>query len=175
MARHLMRLPDGLYLSSFKCLSRFTVNCVLSYGGPFPYVDGLALRATRNIGVITTEHRPAVDKKSRYTLEKLMRLFAVMTINFSIVPLRIGSLLGVLFSIVGVGGSIYVISEKLKNPAMPVGWPSLIVAVLILSGAQLLILGIIGEYLGQMFLTLNGTPQYTVRNVVEEKAPAFGD
>ncbi|TAL18182.1 glycosyltransferase [bacterium] len=174
-ARKLMNLPEGLYLSSFKCLSRFTVDCVLSYGGPFPYVDGLALRATRNIGVLFTEHRPTVKKKSGYTVEKLMKLFAVMTINFSVVPLRIGSILGVLFSIVGLGGSVYVIAEKLKNPAMPVGWPSLIVAILILSGAQLLILGVIGEYLGQMFLTLNGTPQYIVRNVVEEKAPGCGD
>jgi undecaprenyl-phosphate 4-deoxy-4-formamido-L-arabinose transferase len=174
-ARKLMNLPEGLYLSSFKCLSRFAVDSVLSYGGPFPYVDGLALRATRNIGVLFTEHRPTARKKSGYTVEKLLKLFAVMSINFSVVPLRIASLLGLLFSLVGLGGSIYVIAEKLENPAMPVGWPSLIVTVLILSGAQLLILGIIGEYLGQMFLTLNGTPQYIVRNVVEEKAPGCGD
>jgi undecaprenyl-phosphate 4-deoxy-4-formamido-L-arabinose transferase len=169
MARRLMRLPDGLYLSSFKCLSRFAVEQVTAYRGPFPYVDGLALRATRNIGVVETGHDPSRKERSGYTLAKLFRLWGAMAVNFSILPLRIATLLGALFSLGGVGGAVYVVVEKSRNPALPVGWPSLIVAVLLLSGVQLLILGVIGEYLGQLVLTVNGTPQYVVRQVVEHR------
>jgi undecaprenyl-phosphate 4-deoxy-4-formamido-L-arabinose transferase len=175
MARALMKLPEGLYLSSFKCLSRFTVNQVLSYTGPFPYVDGLALRSTRNIGVVKTLHESSRKKGSGYTLGKLFRLWGAMTVNFSTVPLRLSSLLGILFSLLGAVGVVYVTLERIENPSLPVGWPSLIVTVLILSGVQLLILGVIGEYLGQMFLTVNGTPQYVVKHVVERERPQDGN
>lgn len=170
LARKCMGLPDGLYLSSFKCLSRFTVDRILEYMGPFPYVDGLALRVTRNIGLLTTSHEPSKRGKSGYTVKKLFALGATMIINFSILPLRMASLLGFLFSVVGGAGAIYVIWEKLHYPSLPVGWPSVMVAGLLFSGVQLLILGVFGEYLGQMMLTLNGTPQYVVKRVIQKKA-----
>ncbi|HEY3491078.1 MAG TPA: glycosyltransferase family 2 protein [Candidatus Deferrimicrobiaceae bacterium] len=166
-ARRLMKLPDGLYLSSFKCLSRFAVNHVTAYRGPFPYVDGLALRVTRNIGVITTTHAPTRKDRSGYTASKLLRLWATMSVNFSVVPLRVSTLLGVFFSLLGIAGAVYATVEKLQNPGLPIGWPSLIVAITLFSGVQLLILGVVGEYLGQLVLTVNGTPQYVVRQVVE--------
>jgi len=174
-ARRLMRLQDGLYLSSFKCLSRFAVDHVLAYRGPFPYVDGLALRATRNIGVLTTVHDPSRKPSSGYSVGKLFRLWGAMTVNFSVLPLRTATMLGLGVSLAGVAASWSVISEKLENPGLPVGWPSLIVAVMLLSGVQLLILGVIGEYLGQLVLTVNGTPQYVVRSVVGERKGRCGE
>ncbi len=165
-ARKLMRLPEGLYLSSFKCLSRFTVDHIKAYKGPFPYIDGLALRATDNISTLQTMHEPSRKGKSCYTVEKLFRLWAVITVNFSITPLRIASLLGIFFSLIGAVGAASTVVEKILNPSLPVGWPSLIVALFVLSGVQLLILGVVGEYLGQLLLTANGTPQYVVREVV---------
>jgi undecaprenyl-phosphate 4-deoxy-4-formamido-L-arabinose transferase len=98
-----------------------------------------------------------------------------MTVNFSILPLRLGTLLGLAFSIVGLLGAMAVIFEKVRHPELPLGWPSVTVSVLLLSGVQLFLLGLLGEYLGQLVLTINGTPQYVVRNVVEEKAPSHGD
>ncbi|HEY5996788.1 MAG TPA: glycosyltransferase family 2 protein [Candidatus Deferrimicrobiaceae bacterium] len=175
MARRLMHLPDGLYLSSFKCLSRFAVDQVLAYRGPFPYVDGLALRATRNIGVVTTLHEPTRKDRSGYTVGKLIRLYGTMAVNFSIQPLRMATIFGFFISLLGVAGAVSVIAEKFLNPGLPVGWPSLIVAVLLLSGVQLLLLGVIGEYLGQMVLTVNGTPQYVVRQVVESPGAHRGE
>ncbi len=169
LAQRLMRLPEGLYLSSFKCLSRFAVDHVVAYRGPFPYVDGLALRVTRNIGVVTVEHASTAKKRSGYTIGKLLRLWGTMTVNFSVLPLRLGSLLGLVFSLLGLVGSVLVVVEKIRRPDLPVGWPSITVSVLLLSGVQLLILGIIGEYLGQVALTVNGTPQYVVRQVVEKE------
>jgi len=170
-ARRLMDLPGNLYLSSFKCLSRFVVEQVVAYRGPFPYIDGLALRVTRNLSVVETSHEESRKGRSGYTLGKLLHLWAASTVNFSILPLRVASLAGVAFSLLGVLGSCLVISEKLRNPGLPVGWPSLILAVLLLSGLQLLILGVLGEYLGQLVLTVNGTPQYVLRGVHEEEGP----
>ncbi|HEY5995419.1 MAG TPA: glycosyltransferase family 2 protein [Candidatus Deferrimicrobiaceae bacterium] len=174
VARRLMRLPEGLYLSSFKCLSRFTVDHVVAYRGPFPYVDGLALRVTRNIGVVTTVHESTRKEKSGYTIGKLVRLWGTMAVNFSVLPLRIRTMVGLAFSLLGVSGSVYAAIEKFQNPGLPVGWPSLIMAIMLFSGVQLLILGVVGEYLGQLVLTINGTPQYVVRQVVEEKAERDG-
>lgn len=168
-ARRLMGLPAGLYLSSFKCLSRFACGHVLSYRGPFPYVDGLALRATRNVAVLETRHEPSRRRRSNYTFARLARLAISMTVNFSVAPLRAASILGILFSILGFGGAIAVLVERIRNPSLPVGWPSLAVTVLLLSGVQLLLLGVFGEYLGQLLLTANGTPQYAIREVVEER------
>lgn len=174
VARRLMHLPDGLYLSSFKCLSRFAVDHIVAYRGPFPYVDGLALRATRNIGVVTTHHAESRKGRSCYTIGKLIRLWGTMAVNFSVLPLRISTFLGLVFSLLGLVGSILAIIEKIRNPGLPLGWPSLVVAVTLLSGVQLLILGVVGEYLGQLVLTINGTPQYVVRQVVKVEADADG-
>jgi undecaprenyl-phosphate 4-deoxy-4-formamido-L-arabinose transferase len=169
VARRLMGLPAGLYLSSFKCLSRFAVGHVLSYRGPFPYIDGLALRATRNLGVVETRHEPSRRARSSYTPGRLLRLALAMTVNFSVAPLRVASALGLLFSLLGFAGVVAVVLERIANPALPVGWPSLVVTVLLLSGVQLLLLGVFGEYLGQLLLTANGTPQYVVREVVGQR------
>jgi undecaprenyl-phosphate 4-deoxy-4-formamido-L-arabinose transferase len=174
-ARSLMDLPEGLYLSSFKCLSRFVVDHIVAYRGPFPYIDGLALRVTRNLAVVETLHEESRKASSGYTLGKLFHLWASSAVNFSILPLRAASVGGVIFSALGVVGSAFVIAEKWRNPGLPVGWPSLIVAILLLSGIQLLILGVIGEYLGQLVLTVNGTPQYVIRGVHEEEAGGEGE
>lgn len=174
LAQRLMALPDGLYLSSFKCLSRFAVDHVLEYRGPFPYLDGLALRVTRNIGVLETRHEPSRKTRSGYTVGKLLGLWAAMAVNFSVAPLRLSSLLGVLFSLAGFAAAVIVTVEKIRKPDLPVGWASLAVAVLLFSGVQLLISGVLGEYLGQLVLTANGTPQYAVRAVVEEQGGAPG-
>lgn len=174
LARRLMGLPDGLYLSSFKVLSRFTVRHILAYTGPFAYVDGLALRTTRNIGVVDSPHAPSLRGRSGYTPKKLFELCCAMVVNFSILPLRLASVLGFVFSLLGGVGAVMVVREKLANPTLPVGWPSLMVAALLLAGVQLLILGVIGEYVGQMFLTMNGTPQYVIKRLMKKEASKDG-
>lgn len=162
----LLDLPSGLYLSSFKCLSRFTVEHVLTYRGPFPYIDGLALRATRNIGVVKTFHDASAKGKSTYTTGKLASLCFSLLVNFSVRPLRSISIFGLMMSVFGIIGAVGVVAEKLSNPDLPIGWPSLAFFSLFLSGVQLLMLGVMGEYIGQLVMTVNGTPQYVVRSVI---------
>ncbi len=167
MATLMLDKPPDLYLSSFKCLSRFLVGEILKYRGPYPYVDGLALRCTRNIGTIQVRHEPRRGGRSNYTLHKLLRLWLNMCVNFSVMPLRISTLLGLAGSVLGLVLGIQVVVERIAHPDVPVGWASVMVAILLFAGIQLVLLGVMGEYLGRLFLTENQTPQFVVREVVE--------
>lgn len=165
VANFVLHKPKGLYLSSFKCLSRFVVQEIIRYKGPFPYIDGLALRATGNIGKIKVQHKKREKGYSGYTLKKLVNLWLNMFVNFSILPLRLSTFLGFFFSLLGGIISIYTVIEKFLHPDIPVGWPFLIIAIMIFSGVQLLILGLLGEYLGRLFLSNNQTPQFVIREI----------
>lgn len=165
IANFMLQKPRNLYLSSFKCLSKFVVQEIIKYKGPFPYIDGLALRCTRNIGKIKVQHKKRKEGRSGYTLRKLINLWLNMFVNFSINPLRLSTLLGLIFSCLGVIITICTIIEKFLHPKIPVGWPSLIIAIMTFSGVQLLILGLLGEYLGRLFLSNNQTPQFVIREV----------
>lgn len=167
VANVLLDKPPGLYLSSFKCLNRFTVNEILRYSGPFPYIDGLILRCTRRIGTLTVRHDPRREGRSNYTLTKLVRLWLNMFVNFSVLPLRLSTAAGFLLSAFGIVLGLWVVIERFLRPDNPVGWTSLIVCVLLFSGVQLVMLGIVGEYLGRLFLTSNQTPQFVVRTRLE--------
>lgn len=167
VANFMLDKPRDLYLSSFKCLSRFTVGEILKYPGPFPYIDGLALRCTRNIGKLEVRHEPRRDGRSNYTFRKLVRLWLNMFVNFSVMPLRVSTLMGLAFGAAGFLMGIWVFVEKMVEPDLPVGWPSVIVAIVLFSGVQLVMLGLLGEYLGRLFLSSNQTPQYVVREVLD--------
>jgi undecaprenyl-phosphate 4-deoxy-4-formamido-L-arabinose transferase len=169
MASFILEKPKDLYLSSFKCLSRFAVREIIQYTGPFPYIDGLALRCTRNIGKIEVLHAKREEGRSGYTLRKLIRVWLSMFVNFSVMPLRISSLLGVVLSGIGVVMGLVAFIEKLLYPEVQLGWASLFFALMLFSGTQLLMLGLIGEYLGRMFLGTNQTPQFVIRKVYRGK------
>ncbi len=152
-----------LYLSSFKAINRFLIDELARYEGPYPYVDGLILRVTRNVAAVRVEHHPRAEGRSNYTPSRLLRLWLNMFTNFSILPLRIASLLGLLFALSGLVMAAVFALERLANPDLPAGWASVVVIVLVVSGVQLFALGMIGEYLGRLFLKDNGSPMYVAR------------
>lgn len=155
--------PVDLYLSSFKAVSRFVIDQIIQYTGPHPYVDGLIFQVTRNYSSVLVEHNVRREGKSGYTFRKLIGLWMNMFTNFSILPLRIASLMGLSFSFFGlIGGAIFFI-EKIHRPDLPTGWASLIVSLFVISGIQLFAIGMVGEYLGRLFLKDNGNPQFVVR------------
>jgi len=157
--------PKGFYLSSFRCMSAFVTREITRYEGPFPYVDGLILQVTQDIDRLTVRHLPRAVGRSNYTLRRLLRLWLSMFVNFSVMPLRISTLTGFALSVIGAIGGIAAIIEALFF-SPPAGWGSLMAAVLLLSGVQLIILGIVGEYLGRLYLTANQKPQSVVKSVV---------
>jgi undecaprenyl-phosphate 4-deoxy-4-formamido-L-arabinose transferase len=167
----LMEKPKGLYLSSFRCMSAFLVEQVTRYEGPFPYVDGLIMQATQSIDTLEVEHVPRAAGRSNYTLKRLVRLWLNIFVNFSVMPLHLSTIAGFALSLVGLVGVVSVVLEALFFEP-PQGWASLMAATLLLSGVQLLILGILGEYMGRLFLTANRKPQTVVREVVRSETTA---
>jgi hypothetical protein len=165
-ADHLIDKPKGLYLSSFRCLSAFVREHITAgYEGPFPYVDGLVFQVTQNVGRLQVRHLPRAEGRSNYTLARLFRLWLSMFLNFSVIPLRFATLFGIAFGLLGALAAIIVVAEAISSHKPPQGWASLMVAVLVLAGVQLIVVGVIGEYLGRMFLAANRRPQYLVREV----------
>ena len=156
--------PRSLYLSSFKVINRFTVDRIIAYRGAFPFIDGLIFRVTHNVGQIDVEHRPRVESKSNYTLVRLVRLWLNMFLQYSIVPLRMSVMVG-LFTIAvsAVMIAAIIIDRIWINPTVTVGIPTVLMVVVFFAGVQLLILGVIGEYLGRLLLDFSGTPQFVVR------------
>ncbi len=165
VACFLLGKPRDLYLSSFKCMSRFLVNEVIKYRGPYPYIDGLILRSTGNIGKVMVRHEERRDGISGYTLGKLAGLWLNMFVNFSVQPLRAATFAGLLFSGIAAIGIIQIIIEKIFYPGLAHGIAWIVMAVLLFSGVQLIVLGVIGEYIGKQYMTVNQTPQYVVREV----------
>src|SRR5438105_8114188 len=164
VADFVLEKPRGLYLSSFRCMSAFVVREITRYEGPFPYVDGLILQVTHDIDRLMVRHLPRAAGRSNYSLRRLMRLWASMFVNFSVMPLRVSTITGFVLSGMGALAGAMVIEEALTS-SPPAGWASLMAAVLLLSGVQLVILGIVGEYLGRLYLTANGKPQSVIKEV----------
>ena len=173
VADWLLDKPRGLYLSSFRCMNRFVVGNVIRYTGPFPYVDGLVLQVAGRIDSIEVAHLAREEGRSNYTLAKLVRLWLNLFVNFSVKPLRVASGIGLVFMVLGVLGTAVVVVEGLLGMTPP-GWASLAAATLVLSGVELLLLGIVGEYLGNLVMVANGKPQAVVREVVGPGAPPRG-
>jgi glycosyltransferase involved in cell wall biosynthesis len=166
IATLMLHKPKDLYLSSFKVLNRFLVNEIIKYRGPYPYADGLIYRVTRNIGQIPVEHRASLSGPSRYTLRRLMRLWLNMFLNFSIKPLRLSIYVGLLTSCLSAVALIAIVIDRVWiTPNLTLGIPTVLGTIVLLAGIQLMILGLIGEYLGRLYLDQTGTPQYVVRYV----------
>ena len=157
--------PPGFYLSSFRCVTAFVAKEVVSYPGPYPYIDGLLLQVTQRIGSIAVKHEARVAGESTYTLSRLLRLWLSAWINFSVQPLRVATVLGLIIAAVGMValGAVAWLWWVGQGPAT--GWGWLMAAMLIFSGTQLVLLGLIGEYVGRMFLAVNQRPQSVVRDV----------
>lgn len=170
VADFVLEKPRGFYLSSFRCMSAFVVREITRYEGPFPYVDGLILQVTHDIDRLVVRHLPRAAGRSNYTLRRLLRLWMSMFVNFSVMPLRVSTITGFVLSALGaIGGAMAVAEALFSSP--PPGWASLFVAVLLLSGVQLMILGIVGEYLGRLYLTANGKPQSVVKEMRRSQPP----
>jgi polyisoprenyl-phosphate glycosyltransferase len=156
--------PREIYLSPFKMISRVVADAALKYGGPFPYVDGLIFRSSSAITQIPVEHHRRFDKKSNYNLKKSISVFLKHLTGFSIIPLRIAALLGVAITFLGIILIAYYLWSYGRGQTIE-GWTTMVVLQLVMGGAILMSLGVIGEYLGRLYLVANNRPQFIVREI----------
>ena len=163
MAHILIDKPRNLQLSNFVAMKKFVVDEILHYDNPYPYIDGLILRATQNIVNVPMEDRERSYGKSGYTLKKLIKQILNGFTAFSVLPLRIATITGIVFSIIGLFYVVYIIVNKIINPYVATGWSSMMAALLIVGGIILFMLGMIGEYIGRIYISINNSPQYVIR------------
>ena len=174
VADRLLDKPKGLYLSSFRCMSMMVVQAVTRYSGPYPYVDGLIMQGTQRSGSIEVRHLPRIEGRSNYNFTRLVRLWLNLATSFSLAPLRTAIYAGIAMSIMGTVGAVATIFDALIMHDTPSGWASIMVALLLVSGVQSMILGVLGEYVGRTFLSANGKPQGPVRGIARNMAAHVG-
>lgn len=164
VSEYLLDKPKDLYVVSYFAVKRYIVDEVKKYVGPYPYLAGLILRVSQNIKVVDVIHRDRINGESGYTLNSLVKLWLNEFTSFSMKPLRVSSLLGFLLAITGFIYGFYTFINKLINPEVIVGYSSIQASILFVGGMILVMLGLIGEYVGRIFISINNSPQYCVKS-----------
>ncbi len=168
MARILLEKPKDLYISSYFAVKRFIVDEMIKYENPYPYVIGLLLRSTKDIVNVDVCHREREVGKSGYTFGKLIMLWLNGFTAFSVKPLRIATATGFVVAIAGFVYGIVTIIRKLLGLNYILGFSGLMSVLLFLGGLNLIMLGLIGEYIGRIYISLNKSPQFIIREILND-------
>lgn len=166
MTEVMLGKPKELYISSYFATKKFVIDEMIKYQNAYPYVIGLVLRTTKNICNVKVNHRERLEGISGYSFKKLLALWVNGFTSFSVMPLRIASYSGVFVAISGFLYAVYTIITKILDPNRIIGWSSIIAILLILGGFILLVLGMIGEYIGRIYISINNSPQYVIRTII---------
>lgn len=172
MTRMMLGKPKDLYLSSYFAARRFVIEEVKRYENAYPYVIGLVLRSTKNIINVEVTHRDRQAGESGYTLGKLLALWFNGFTAFSVKPLRIATVSGVCFAILGFLYGIYTIIKKIfiNPPGLVTGFSALMAMLVFMGGMLMLMMGLVGEYMGRMYISMNNSPQFVIREMVGKDA-----
>ncbi len=166
MAEHLLSKPKNLTISSFFAMKKYVKDEILKYENPYPYMEGLMLRTTDKIKNVEVNHKERKYGKSNYSIKKLLKLWMNGFTNFSVKPLRIAIVFSVLFIIMAFILAVIIGINKINNPDVPIGWSSTIIVLLMIGSSITFILGLIGEYVGRIYISINNNPQYVIRQVI---------
>ncbi len=166
MAKYLIGKPKDLYLGNFWAMKRFIMDEIIKYDKPYPYMAGLMLRTTSKICNVDMEERERSAGVGHYTFIKSFKLWLNGFTAFSVKPLRISTVLGAICALVGFIFGIIMIIRKIINPEILMGYSSLMSALLFIGGMIMMMLGMIGEYIGRIYICINNSPQYVIRETV---------
>lgn len=169
MCEVLLGKPKNLMITSFFAAKKYVIDEIIRYENSYTYVPGLVLRTTRNISSVPVCHREREIGNSGYSFVKLVALWVNGFTAFSVTPLRVSMFMGMGSAVIGFIYLIYVVINKFINPSVPLGWSSTTAILLLLGGMILFVLGMIGEYLGRVYISLNNAPQYVVREETGDK------
>ena len=168
MTRIMLGKPKDLYVSSYFAARRFVVDEMIRYEYAYPYVIGLVLRTTKNIVNVEIDHRDRQAGESGYTLKKLLGLWFNGFTAFSVKPLRVATVTGTICALCGFAYGIYTIIKKIfiQPPDLVIGFSALMSVIVFMGGMLMLMLGLVGEYMGRMYVSMNNSPQYVIREIV---------
>lgn len=166
MMEKLLGKPNNLETTSYFACKDYIIAEIVHYQNAFPYIGGLVLRSTNSIGNVPVRHRERAKGTSGYNIKKLISLWMNGFTAFSVKPLRIASFTGVICALAGFVYGLYTVIHKLINPAIPAGWSSTMSVLLFIGGIIMLTLGLIGEYIGRIYICINDSPQYVIRETV---------
>ena len=165
MSDWLIEKPEGVYMAAFFMARRYITEEMIRYKKPYPYISGLILRITQNVGNLDVEQRSRASGGSGYTLKKLLSLWMNGFTAFSIKPLRIAAVAGTVITFFGVLTAVITIVRKIMVPEIAAGYSPLLAAVLGVGGLILIFMGLIGEYIGRIYMCINEMPQFVVKEV----------
>lgn len=161
--------PKDIRVNSFFVMRRFVKDAVVQYSNNYPYIYGIIFAITQNIANIEVEHRERKSGKSNYTTKALTRLWLNGVLNFSIHPLRVATKFGFFVTIAGIIAAIVLLIQRLISGTSVLGWTSLMITIIVFSGVQLISVGVIGEYLGRMYISKSGIPRATIKEIVDNE------
>ena len=165
MLRVMLSKPKALFVSSYFAVRRFVVEDMIRYENSYPYVIGLVLRSAGKIANVPIDHRDRMEGASGYTLKKLLNLWLNGFTAFSVKPLRIATFIGGVSAVAGLLYGLFVIIRRLMFPEEAVlGYAATMSAIVFFGGMILLTLGLIGEYIGRIYISMNNSPQYVIRD-----------
>lgn len=166
MSRILLDKPKGVKFTNFCILRRYVVDEIKKYKNPYPNLDGLSLRTTKRITNVKMEERERIAGKGNFSFFRSINLWMNGFTAFSVKPLRISTILGVLTAAIGFVIGIIIVVRKLLYPEIPIGYSSLMAALLFIGGIIMIMLGLIGEYIGRIYICINNSPQYVIREIL---------
>ena len=158
--------PKDLKGSSFYIARKYIIDEMIKYKNSYPYLTGLVLRTTRNVTCIPTKHRSRLQGTSGYSFKALLSLWMNGFTAFSVKPLELSALLGFFFAFAGFIYAIYIVIRRLMGITGIEGWSTIIALMLIMGGVIMIMLGLIGEYIGRIYISINNSPQYVIKKVV---------
>lgn len=167
MSHIMLDKPKGIRMETFSIMKRFVSDEIIKYKNPYPYMEGLVLRTTRRIKTVEMEQRErGDDNKSGFTFKKSLQLWINGMTAFSVKPLRIATFMGFGAALMGFVYGIVIVVQKLVGDILVLGYSSLLAMILFIGGLIMLMLGLLGEYIGRIYICLNASPQYVIRNTI---------
>ena len=165
MGEIMLNMPKDFKGSSFYIAKNFVIKEIIKYENSYPYVAGLLFRSTGNVTCVGTHQRKRMKGYSGYSFRKLFALWMNGFTAFSVKPLEIGIYMGVILALMGFAYTVVIVVRRFLYATTAAGWSSTISVMLIIGGMILIMLGLIGEYVGRIYISINNAPQYVVREL----------
>lgn len=167
MTEVVMDKPKEMSFTNFTAIKKYVVDEIIKYKNPYPYMTGLLLRTTSDIVNVEMNERERITGSTNFTFKKMLNLWINGFTAFSIKPLRISTIIGFITALIGFIYGIYVIIHKLIiHSGVAQGYSSTMAVMLFIGGIIMMMLGMIGEYIGRIYISINNSPQYVIKETV---------